>query len=153
MFHKASDLKFKNGTVLEVTFQDGNVKEYDIAVLFDKFPQLKALRNRRLFLSGRLSGGYGIIWTDELDLEVETVYEEGVTVRRIDPEPGAIVGNELSVMRCNKELSQKQLSEKTGIDQSDLSKIERGASNPSIGTLKRIADALDCNLIIRFEPK
>ena len=40
MFHKAVDLKFKEGTILEMTFQDGLVKQYDMAVLFDKYPQL-----------------------------------------------------------------------------------------------------------------
>ena len=44
--------------------------------------------------------------------------------------------------------SQKELAEVTGIDQSDLSKIERGVANPSVGTLKRIADALDAQLLI-----
>jgi hypothetical protein len=26
-------------------------------------------------------GAYGIIWNDELDVEVETIYEDGVTVQ------------------------------------------------------------------------
>ena len=36
-------------------------------------------------------------------------------------------------------LTQKQLSELTGIDQADISKIENGNANPSIKTLTRIA--------------
>ena len=72
MFHKAVDLKFKEGTILEMTFQDGLVKQYDLAVLFDKYPQLKALENRELFLSGKLMGMYGIVWNDDLDIEAET---------------------------------------------------------------------------------
>ena len=39
-------------------------------------------------------------------------------------------------------------TESTGIDQSDLSKIERGLANPSIGTLSRIADAMDAELMV-----
>lgn len=80
MFHKAVTLEFKDGTVLEITFADGVVKQFDISVTFDKYPQLTALKDRDLFLTGKLSGGYGIIWNDDLDLEAETVYEEGVTV-------------------------------------------------------------------------
>ena len=77
MFHKAIGLNFSEGTSLAVTFQDGIVKEYDISKLFQKYPQMKALKNRELFLAGKLSGYYGIRWNDELDLETETVYADG----------------------------------------------------------------------------
>ena len=39
-------------------------------------------------------------------------------------------------------LTQKELSEKTGITQGDISKLENGNANPSIKTLKRIAMAM-----------
>lgn len=81
-FHKATNLSFKDGTSFELTFEDGCVKSYDISRLFGKYPQLEALKDRSLFLEGRLSGGYGIIWNDDLDIEAETVYEDGVTVGR-----------------------------------------------------------------------
>jgi transcriptional regulator with XRE-family HTH domain len=48
-------------------------------------------------------------------------------------------------------LSQTQLAALTGIDQSDLSKIERGVSNPSVSTLERIAKALGGNLQISIK--
>ena len=81
MFHKAIDLRLLEGTALEVTFQDGIVKRYDMKVLFSKYPQLKALEDRSLFLAGKLMGAYGIIWNDDLDIEVETIYADGDTVR------------------------------------------------------------------------
>ena len=81
MFHKATDLFFKTGTTLELRFQNGEVKEYDMAQLFPKYPQLEALKDRKLFLSGKLMGSYGIIWNDDLDIEAETIFEDGKTVR------------------------------------------------------------------------
>ena len=54
MFHKAVELSFGEGTSLEVRFQNGKVKRYDMASLFNKYPQLRALENRDLFLSGKL---------------------------------------------------------------------------------------------------
>ena len=81
MFHRAIDFKLLEGTALEVTFQDGMVKRYDMSALFSKYPQLKALEDRTLFLSGKLMGAYGIRWNDDLDIETETIYEEGETVR------------------------------------------------------------------------
>lgn len=148
MFHKAIDLKFKEGTVLELQFQSGEVKQYDMATLFSKYPQLEALRDRDLFLSGKLMGAYGIIWNDDLDIEAETIYEDGITVRQEDVPINMLVGSAVSEARAKAGLSQKDLSAATGIDQSDISKIERGVANPSVATLKRIADALGAKLSV-----
>ena len=147
MFHKALKLKFLEGTTLEVLFQDGLVKQYDVALLFEKYPQLNALSDRSLFCSGSLSP-YGIIWNDDLDLETETIYEEGRTIRKMAPAPNVVAGEAVLAARAKKGYTQKQLAESTGIDQSDISKIERGVSNPSVATLNKIAAALDAQLFI-----
>ena len=148
MFHKATDLRYKEGTLLELTFQDGKVKQYDMSVLFDKYPQLQALEDRALFLSGQLIDAYGIVWNDDLDIEAETIYEEGTTVGNVRPAAFTMVGDAVAAARARKGISQKELAQATGIDQSDLSKIERGVANPSIGTLNRIAVALDAKLTV-----
>lgn len=49
-------------------------------------------------------------------------------------------------------LTQKQLSEKTGIAQSDISKFENGDGNPSLKTLQRLAAGMDMVLHIEFRP-
>ena len=49
-------------------------------------------------------------------------------------------------------LTQKQLSERTGIAQSDISKLENGDGNPSLKTLKRLAYAMDMKLKLEFTP-
>lgn len=151
MFHKAIDLKFLDGTALTVTFEDGTVKKYDMAALFSKYPQLRALEDRTLFLSGRLLGAYGIMWNDELDLEAETVYEDGETIRREAVTVHKASSRAVASARARAGLSQKQLAELTGIDQSDISKIERGVANPSVATLDRIATALGGTLSIAIE--
>ena len=43
-------------------------------------------------------------------------------------------------------MTQEELAKKIGIDQSDLSKIEKGAANPSLKTLSKIAKGLDSKL-------
>ena len=48
--------------------------------------------------------------------------------------------------------TQKQLSERTGIAQGDISKIENGEANPSLKTLKRLASGMDMKLHLEFEP-
>ena len=151
MFHKATDLKFKEGTTFEMTFQDGTVKRYDISVLFDKYPQLKALEDRNLFTSGKMMGAYGIIWNDDLDIEAETVYEEGVTVRNVAPAEYN-VGEAIQFARAARGITQKQLACETGINQADISKIERGIGNPTLETINRIASALDSKIQITLVP-
>ena len=148
MFHKATKLSFLDGTVLELTFQNGEVKEYDMAALFGKYPQLTALANRDLFLSGRLMGSYGIIWNDELDIEAETIYEDGRTVRVEEIPANLMIANAVLSARAKAGISQSELSAATGIDQSDISKIERGVANPSVNTLSRIATALGAKLSV-----
>ena len=55
--------------------------------------------------------------------------------------------------RTSQNLTQKQLSERTGINQADISKLENGTRNPSLNMLKRLADGLDMVLKIEFIPK
>ena len=148
MFHKAIDLKLLEGTALEVTFQDGIVKHYDMNMLFSKYPQLRALEDRSLFLAGKLMGAYGIMWNDDLDIEVETIYEDGDTVRKDIITSNQISANAVLSARAAAGISQKRLAALTGIDQSDISKIERGVANPSVATLDRIAKALGGKLSI-----
>ncbi len=50
-------------------------------------------------------------------------------------------------------LTQMQLSEKSGISQADISRLERGTRNPSLSLLKRLAEAMDATLRIEFVPK
>lgn len=151
MFHKAIQLQFLDGTAMAVTFQDGAVKRYNISVLFSKYPQLEALKDRKLFLSGKLMGAYGIVWTDELDIETETIYEDGETIETKPIELEKAASQAVLSARARAGLSQKELSELTGIDQSDISKIERGVANPSVTTLERIATALGGRLSIAIE--
>ncbi len=52
--------------------------------------------------------------------------------------------------RREKGITQKELSERTGIAQSDISKLENGSANPSVKTLKRVAAALGKKVKIEF---
>ena len=47
-------------------------------------------------------------------------------------------------------ITQKELSQKSGIAQGDISKLENGNANPSIKTLQRLAAALGKTLKIEF---
>ena len=148
MFHKAVDLNFCEGTTLEVTFRDGLVKAYDVSTMFDLFPQMKVLNDRQFFLSGKLVGPYGIVWNDELDIETESIYQNGITVRQV--EPSSSVGDVVIAARAKTGMTQKELAQITGVDQSDISRIERGSANPTVETLEKLASGLGGELVIKI---
>ena len=49
-------------------------------------------------------------------------------------------------------MTQQQLSEKTGIAQADISKLESGSANPSLRTLQRLAAGMGMRIKIEFQP-
>lgn len=55
--------------------------------------------------------------------------------------------------RTAQHLTQKELAERTGINQVDISKLENGTRNPTINLLKRLAEGMDMTLKIEFVPK
>lgn len=55
--------------------------------------------------------------------------------------------------RISQNLTQKELSERTGIDQADISKLENGTRNPTLNLLRRLADGMGLSLKIEFVPK
>ena len=55
--------------------------------------------------------------------------------------------------RTSQNLTQKELAERTGINQADISKLENGTRNPSVNLLKRLADGMGMMLKIEFVPK
>lgn len=79
------------------------------------------------------------------------------------PMPAADPGEDLTAFcgleqvvadaRAYRQLTQKELAERTGVNQADISKLEKGTRNPTIAILKRLADGLDMDLCIAFVPK
>ena len=146
---KAIKLVLKEKTTLDVYFLDGRVKRYDILSLADKYPQLNELNNQSLFEKGKLLGWSTVYWNEYLDVDVETIYDEGEDVtNQYEDIESTIVGYIIKEKRLEQNLSQEDLANKIGIDQSDLSKIEKGLSNPSIKMINRIAKGLNSKLSI-----
>ena len=66
----------------------------------------------------------------------------------IRPEYEAIRAVIAARLECN--MTQKELAEKTGIRQSNISRIENGTSSPTVDTLARIAAGMGKQLKIEF---
>ncbi len=50
-------------------------------------------------------------------------------------------------------LTQKQLSELSGVAQADISRLENGNSNPTLKMLQRLANSMNMDLKIEFVPR
>ena len=55
--------------------------------------------------------------------------------------------------RNSRHMTQQELADKTGIAQTEISRLENGNRNPSIKLLQRLADGLNMNLKISFISK
>ena len=65
-------------------------------------------------------------------------------------EPEYEIIEQLIRARAEKNLTQKELAEITGIPQGHISRIENGNYNPSLAYLKRLVAGLDKELHIEF---
>lgn len=79
------------------------------------------------------------------DLEVKKEYDA------LQPEYDLIQA--MIDARISENLTQKELSERTGITQADISRIENGTRNPSLAMLKRLAEGLGMQLRLEFVRK
>ena len=55
--------------------------------------------------------------------------------------------------RISQNITQKELADRTGIAQTEISRLENGTRNPSIKLLQRLAEGLDMVLNISFSPR
>ena len=79
------------------------------------------------------------------DPEFVKAYEE------IQPEMNVI--RAMIEARTSLNLTQKELSERTGIAQTEISRLENGTRNPSIKLLQRLAEGMGMVLNVTFVPK
>ena len=63
------------------------------------------------------------------------------------------LAGEISARREAWGLSQRELAELCSTTQSAIARIERGRRPPRIDTLRRIARALDCELVVELRPR
>jgi len=56
-------------------------------------------------------------------------------------------------IRQEQNITQEQLAKRTGIKRSNISRLERGTGNPTLLTLKKLAEAMNKKLEVRFVDK
>ncbi|MED9970663.1 MAG: helix-turn-helix transcriptional regulator [Ruminococcus sp.] len=84
------------------------------------------------------------------ELKQQLLQNEDVKKEYERLEPEYQVMRAIIKARQEQNLTQQELADRTGIDRSDISKLENGSANPSLRTLKRLADGLGMQLQINF---
>lgn len=56
------------------------------------------------------------------------------------------IGKRIKMLREDKKIPQQDLAAKCNLEKSNLSRLEAGGTNPTLYTLKRIADNLEISL-------
>jgi len=64
----------------------------------------------------------------------------------------AAIADKVAERRVRMNMSQRELAELCGTTQSSIARLERGGRPPRIDTLLRIAEALDCDLVVELHP-
>jgi predicted transcriptional regulator len=64
----------------------------------------------------------------------------------------ARIADKVADRRVQMGMSQRELAELCGTTQSAIARLERGGRPPRIDTLLRIAEALDCELLVELVP-
>ena len=82
MFHKVKSVSPLADFKLSVQFSEGVTKLYDVKPLFEKLPAFSYLKDHPdEFADVAVDvGGYGIVWSNELDLSCDELWEHGAQV-------------------------------------------------------------------------
>ena len=82
MFHKIKNVSPLPEYKLCVQFSEGVTKIYDVKPLFEKIPAFESLADSADFCGVSVdTGGYGVIWNDELDLSCDELWDHGTEVK------------------------------------------------------------------------
>ena len=92
-----------------------------------------------------------VLTTLEPVIEANPQYEAAGILERLT-EPERQIMRAIAEGREERDMTQKQLAEATGITQADISRLESGTGNPSLRTLKRLAAGMGMALKVEFVP-
>jgi len=91
---KIIDLKICANFILIASFNDGSVKEFDFKPLLKK-ESYKDLNNPLIFGLGRIdAGGYGISWTDFIDIDSYDIWMGGKIIETSQKKPSKMINKE-----------------------------------------------------------
>ena len=84
----------------------------------------------------------------DVDRELRTNPEYEAALEEL--EPYEQIARQLLAFRIEMGLSQAELARRCGVSQPAIARLERGEHEPRLATLRRVAHALDADLVLDF---
>lgn len=155
MVSKILNIKPNEDNTVDVTFFDGQVKRVDVAEISRSRKIGEVVAENDLFNTAEIDNQRAnIVWANGAKLDADLIMSEGtlIEVVRID-DIAASFADRLFKYREMISMTQKELSELTGVSQADISKIERGMSNVSMSTMTRLMDGVGKKVDFSYSTK
>jgi transcriptional regulator with XRE-family HTH domain len=80
-------------------------------------------------------------------------HDAGYMAAEQELKPLLELANDLLALRLQKGWSQEELAGHVGTRQANISRLENGLANPTLGFLQKVARALDAQLMVRLGPE
>lgn len=149
MSHKISKFEMKKDYIAEITFFNNEVRHCDMKILIETYPEFASRKGLLKRLSGIVieRSKSGIVIPDGGRIDCEELWGNGYFIRNEKVKDSFIsFANALIDTRERFGLSQRELEEKSGVRQAEISKIERGEGNPSLRTMSKLYNAMGMEL-------
>ncbi len=79
MFHRIEKVDVLSNKILKIKFKNKKIKYYDMKKVIKKIEEFNILENETIFQTAKIDvGGYAVIWNDNLDIDCEELYKNGV---------------------------------------------------------------------------
>ena len=153
MSHKIYNYTLHQDYLADFTFFNGEIKQCNLKLLIESIrpassDSLLALLTR---LSIESSKG-GLQFPNGERIDMDELWNNSYVIGFETEKSSAVsLANSIIDIREHLGMSQRELEKKSGVRQSEISKIERGEGNPSLKTIEKIMTAI--NHEINYVPK
>lgn len=92
-------------------------------------------------------------WTSHEELKAKLMRKPGFRREYEKLEPEFVIASAMIEARIKSNISQEELARKMGTGQAVISRLEGANASPSLSLIKRLANALDLKVELRFTPR
>ena len=160
MFVKIKSIEILPDFKIKALYDCGVVKTYDFNALIQNHKAFKPLGQKNLFNQAKVDcGGYGICWTDDIDIDSGEIWYNGVTTLETDEDIfnyiKAVIqeSDPENIIKAIQEVAKikgyNNLAEKMGVGRESLYKSLSGVTKPRFETIYKILLALGLRLSIK----
>lgn len=150
MSHKISQFTMNKDYIADITFFNGEKRQCNMKILIETYPELASKKGllKRLSQVVIEKSKNGISLPEGGRIDCEELWGNGYYIgMEKQTDPVISFANALIDAREVAGFSQRELEEKSGVRQAEISKIERGEGNPSLRTMGKLFSAMGRDLV------